>query len=276
MRIYTQRGDIVSDKKKKLIFLIYGLIMSVVIIAVGALFIISCITIYRSAEDDPYSREVVAEAFSRIAIFVYILLFGIAAGVLLRLTVSSGKGDIDDHIMDMKKRPNHRMIRNRLARKIDMQSCPPELSQKILRERTIRLISNCACSIVCTAAGFIALTYLLNAANFTDEINKSIINAFAVTALWCFIAFDMTVACSLLINNSSIKREISLIKEAIKISGVPSPQKCENDNYLAINIARACVLVVAVTFIVLGVLNGGMGDVLGKAIRLCTECIGLG
>ena len=26
----------------------------------------------------------------------------------------------------------------------------------------------------------------------------------------------------------------------------------------------------------LGVLNGGMADVLGKAIRICTECIGLG
>ena len=28
--------------------------------------------------------------------------------------------------------------------------------------------------------------------------------------------------------------------------------------------------------ILLGILNGGMADVLGKAIRICTECIGLG
>jgi hypothetical protein len=29
-------------------------------------------------------------------------------------------------------------------------------------------------------------------------------------------------------------------------------------------------------FIVLGIVNGGMADVLNKAIKICTECIGLG
>ena len=32
----------------------------------------------------------------------------------------------------------------------------------------------------------------------------------------------------------------------------------------------------AVALIVLGVMNGGMFDVLVKAINICTECIGLG
>ncbi|MCI8343608.1 MAG: thioredoxin [Clostridia bacterium] len=39
---------------------------------------------------------------------------------------------------------------------------------------------------------------------------------------------------------------------------------------------RLWVLAVGVTFIVLGVLNDGMHDVLIKAINICTECIGLG
>ena len=41
-------------------------------------------------------------------------------------------------------------------------------------------------------------------------------------------------------------------------------------------VVRGCIFIIAVTFIVVGVLNGGMADVLGKAIRICTECIGLG
>ncbi|MBO5295059.1 MAG: thioredoxin [Clostridia bacterium] len=41
-------------------------------------------------------------------------------------------------------------------------------------------------------------------------------------------------------------------------------------------IVRLVILAVAVTLIVLGILNGGMRDVLGKAIKICTECIGLG
>ena len=32
----------------------------------------------------------------------------------------------------------------------------------------------------------------------------------------------------------------------------------------------------AIGFIIAGVLNGGMEDVLNKAINICTECIGLG
>ena len=33
---------------------------------------------------------------------------------------------------------------------------------------------------------------------------------------------------------------------------------------------------VGVSFVVLGIMNGGMEQVLGKAVRICTECIGLG
>ena len=39
---------------------------------------------------------------------------------------------------------------------------------------------------------------------------------------------------------------------------------------------RLLLLAVAVVFIVLGVMNGGLRDVLVKAINICTECIGLG
>ncbi|MBQ9064736.1 MAG: thioredoxin [Blautia sp.] len=38
----------------------------------------------------------------------------------------------------------------------------------------------------------------------------------------------------------------------------------------------AIVLIVAVCFIVAGVFNGSAKDVLGKAINICTECVGLG
>ena len=40
--------------------------------------------------------------------------------------------------------------------------------------------------------------------------------------------------------------------------------------------ARILVAVLAVTFIAVGVWNGGMQDVLMKAVKICTECIGLG
>ena len=41
-------------------------------------------------------------------------------------------------------------------------------------------------------------------------------------------------------------------------------------------ITRSIVLVVSITFIIIGIINGGAYDVLAKAIQICTECIGLG
>lgn len=41
-------------------------------------------------------------------------------------------------------------------------------------------------------------------------------------------------------------------------------------------VIRTIVAVCAVALIVMGIFNGGYEDVLNKAIRICTECIGLG
>lgn len=38
----------------------------------------------------------------------------------------------------------------------------------------------------------------------------------------------------------------------------------------------AALFGVGVLLIVLGILNGGMQDVLTKAVKICSECIGLG
>jgi hypothetical protein len=39
---------------------------------------------------------------------------------------------------------------------------------------------------------------------------------------------------------------------------------------------RRILMAAAIVFIVMGVFNGSMKDVLVKAIRICTECVGLG
>ena len=36
------------------------------------------------------------------------------------------------------------------------------------------------------------------------------------------------------------------------------------------------LLCVSITLIILGILNGGALDVLAKAVRICSECVGLG
>ena len=41
-------------------------------------------------------------------------------------------------------------------------------------------------------------------------------------------------------------------------------------------ILRLVLLTLAVVFIIAGILNGSMTAVINKAIRICTECVGLG
>lgn len=43
-----------------------------------------------------------------------------------------------------------------------------------------------------------------------------------------------------------------------------------------IRLIRTALIAAAILFILLGVVNGGAGDVLIKAKNICTECIGLG
>ncbi len=45
---------------------------------------------------------------------------------------------------------------------------------------------------------------------------------------------------------------------------------------LSLTLLRISIFAVAILLIVLGVANGGMKDVWEKAIRICSECIGLG
>ncbi|MBR4434921.1 MAG: hypothetical protein IKS90_02355 [Clostridia bacterium] len=42
------------------------------------------------------------------------------------------------------------------------------------------------------------------------------------------------------------------------------------------NLIFALLIIVSVGFIVLGIVNGGALDVLAKAVRICSECIGIG
>ncbi len=41
-------------------------------------------------------------------------------------------------------------------------------------------------------------------------------------------------------------------------------------------ILRTAVLVIALVLIVIGIINGGLEDVLAKGAAICTECVGLG
>lgn len=56
----------------------------------------------------------------------------------------------------------------------------------------------------------------------------------------------------------------------------PTEYKKMEELKIPVSVLRLCLAVAAVLLVLLGVANGGAGDVLIKAVNICTECIGLG
>ena len=61
---------------------------------------------------------------------------------------------------------------------------------------------------------------------------------------------------------------------AVNVPGIRTNTAGERSSATAV--ARTVILLIAVAFIITGIINGSIYDVFVKASKICTECIGLG
>ena len=120
------------------------------------------------------------------------------------------------------------------------------------------------CSVMC-------LCFLLNKENFTSWDLEMVMGRMLIHTLpWILISFTVVIIASSLCRRS-IEREIKFLR------GVPGNKVLESsEKQSSVNAVRIALYVIAAILTVLGICNGGMRDVLIKAINICTECIGLG
>ena len=117
------------------------------------------------------------------------------------------------------------------------------------------------------------LLYALQGRHFTGDINGSVVGAMWL-ALPCFLipaGFSVYVT---LANTRSADREIALWKALP--AGEAKPAEVVTPDPAWVRWVRLAIIAVAVAALVYGWLAGGTADVLGKAAKICTECIGLG
>ena len=104
--------------------------------------------------------------------------------------------------------------------------------------------------------------------------------------LWVFAAFGVLIAVSLF-NARALRKEIALAKTRLseyakkgvvvqKSTALSTALKKKNVNDKITLVLRLAIGGLSVLLLILGIFNGGMADVLGKAINICTQCIGLG
>ena len=144
----------------------------------------------------------------------------------------------------------------------------PEAAKKeeILRKKIV--FGTAAVIAVCAA---LSLVFLLNRDNFTSWDLEMVMGQMLVHILpWTIVAFAALIAASFFCRRS-MEREIGLLKG---VSGNKTPEETPKASRLLY--VRIALYAAAAVLIVLGIGNGGMRDVLIKAINICTECIGLG
>ena len=129
-------------------------------------------------------------------------------------------------------------------------------------------VTAAAVLVICSA---MSLAYLLNGENFTSwDLEMVMGQLLLYTGPWAAAAFAVMIGASWACDRS-MEREIAALKAVPKSAPAQRSQRV-----FPMGIVRMVIFVVAAAFIVLGVMNGGLYDVLVKAINICTECIGLG
>ena len=258
-----------SDNTKKRVRLLYGIMLSVMLTVTGVLLMIGCVNVYNIG-GRPFTADNIAAEFSKIAVVVWITVAMVAIGVILALALPDEKAKLRA-IVDKKT------ILARLERRIDPAALPCDVAEKINKEKKLRRVLLISAIVLIVAAAIPAAIFAFNFNNFTADHDASVLRACVLILPLAFFGIGIATAYVLL-EAASIDRQLTLVKSAMATAGgkiADTEYKKEASPWLTIGI-RIAVAVVAIVFIVLGIFNGGIADVLAKAINICTECIGLG
>ena len=258
-------GLLMDNKIAKRVHLIYGCIASVLIIALGIMLMISCWSIYQSGAH-PYTRASVGEKLLEMDILITVTAGAIVGGFLLQLLLPVKKEK-------PKAVRDERILMEKMAKKVGSSDTPA-----VRREKNLRLIFIAGTSLIFSGLMIYPAVYLLNRANFSGIDPTSEIKAAALIALPpALIGLVLCYICAVLVSGS-YKRQTAAYKQILAANagqGSAASSQTEPRNF-PLNVIRYAGLALALVLIVVGIFNGSAEDVLTKAIKICTECIGLG
>ncbi|MBR2651015.1 MAG: hypothetical protein IKD45_05075 [Clostridia bacterium] len=253
---------------------IYALILSAVIIAAGIALAVSCITIYRSGAESPFTREIIGTHLKKTAPFtVTALLMTVGGGIMSLVFDIKEKRSLGG----ASEKRTFLILKSKLTAYTPSEKYTEADKNELGAVKRLWLIFAAACILISTPA----LIYILSFGRYTkDNYNTEV----AYSAVAAFGAMILSAAAYFVISvfmKRVTLRRIALLKEELtaakaegRISG-DGGALAKNEGHTK-DIARLAIIALAVVLIIIGISNGGMADVLGKAVQICTECIGLG
>lgn len=234
------------------------------------LFIVACVHICNMG-DRPFTPENISAAFSKISVFVWLTVGATVLGMILKLALPT------DSDKPHAKRDKKATL-SRLMQTLNEESCNQESLTLIKKERKLRVALRVITTVLCLLTALPAVVYSLNLNNFNTDYNASVIAACACILPCTFISIGFCIAFAYL-ENASLERQLKHVKAALAEAKVGLPARTVQKPIAKFKVVagvRAVLGIIALALIVAGICNGGMADVLAKAINICTECIGLG
>ena len=252
--------------KNRILLIAQSLLCVVLVIMLAS----SAIGIYREGiaekSENPlasiYSREKVGEALKPILpVFLVSVAVTVACGIMNVRDENENKP-----VRDMEL--NRDLMRSRVAQ-------PNEAMKKEQAMQKRFLYGGWAGFGLCMLP---VLIYMLNGAHFPNGNLEEVVGALASHVFpWIILGLACLIVSAVL-QGKSIEREYDAIMARIKeekAAGIQAEPK-KDEPAKSQTALRLVLLAVAVVFIIVGIRNGSMMAVVNKAIRICTECVGLG
>ncbi len=244
--------------------------LAVITLVVACLLIFQCISIYVAGNapsnlteagvriHDVYSREIVATYFRPVVVPALVWLTMFVICVVMRLVLPRKERMLPD------REPEIMLFLFWESR---------ENTEDMCEEQRARRLRRVLCLVWCLICAALAGAYLLNVSHFTSWDLEQVMGQMLLHVAPPTVAAFAALLVLSVWEKDSARRDNEMARTApAKKDKAPAPKQPGK----GIVIGRACLYAAAIVLVVLGVLNGGMYDVLVKAINICTECIGLG
>ena len=273
-----------TDKQTRLIHLIYGIALSLLIVALGVCFALSCLDIYQSGESSPFTPEAIKSHFVSILVPTILSIVAIIGGACLHIFLPAEDKKLRSNVEDKV------VIRN-LSKRINFNEAPVPLVKVVKSQRGFRrafLIVTLANAVI-NAVG--AMTYLFSS---TSELTDAELKQFApilpivLTTLSYAVIPIFVIAIYIIFANFTYEKELEAVRAIIEHNAkngnpvsknVQSNEKCcfFKKHKKGLTITLQCLtLVIAIAFIISGIFMGELLFISDLAKAICMGCIGLG
>lgn len=273
--------------------LYYGILLSIMTAVCGAFFIAAVWNLYLTA--DGFTRESMVESLNTFAlvpfiIWVVMVFIGWVLWEVFPPESKRYKNDVRYNLYRQKKR-----MPETVSDELKASFTAVKREEKIVKILWIVAAS------ICLAAAVYTVVYLCLPSSFPSVENKSIPVFTMVKRVLPVILSAFAVCCGVAVyEGKSAKKQLKEMQkltagEKVKIKPTlwtvwrdKAAEKADKKFYAGlvkfmdftgkhyIAIIRIAVACVCVSFVIAGIFNKGVSQMLHKAIIICTECIGLG